>query len=58
MQSNTQPNARSKNLISTGRVISALPVLFLLMDSVIKLVSKPTILVASSAVWKEAHDVR
>jgi hypothetical protein len=47
MQSIAQPKARSKKLIWTGRVISALPVLFLLMDGVMKLL-KPTIVVETT----------
>jgi hypothetical protein len=47
MQSNAQANGQSKKLVWTGRIISALPVLFLLMDGVMKLV-KPTIVVETT----------
>ena len=44
MQSNTQTAATSKKMLWTGRIISALPVLFLLMDGVMKLL-KPRVVV-------------
>ena len=47
MQTDTQTNHVSKKLIWTGRVISALPVMFLLMDGIMKLV-KPAIVVETT----------
>src|SRR5882672_10245149 len=47
MQSNTQTAPTSKNMLWTGRVISALPVLFLLMDGVMKLF-KPRVVVEAT----------
>lgn len=47
MQSDTQTASTSKNLLWAGRIISALPVLFLLMDAVMKFV-KPTIVVETT----------
>ena len=44
MQSNTQTAPTSKKMLWTGRIISALPVLFLLMDGVMKLL-KPRVVV-------------
>jgi len=44
MQSATQANAVSKKALWAGRIISALPILFLLMDGVMKLV-KPAVVV-------------
>ena len=44
MQSATQANAVSKKAVWAGRIISALPILFLLMDGVMKLV-KPAVVV-------------
>src|SRR6267378_4748025 len=47
MQSNTQTAPTSKKMLWTGRVISALPVLFLLMDGVMKLF-KPRVVVEAT----------
>jgi len=47
MQSNTQDAVISKKMIWTGRIISALPVLFLLMDGVMKLF-KPRVVVEAT----------
>jgi hypothetical protein len=47
MQSNTQTPPTSKSMLWTGRIMSALPVLFLLMDGVMKLF-KPRIVVEST----------
>jgi DoxX-like family len=47
MQSDAQPAPLSKARLWTGRVISALPVLFFLMDGIMKLV-KPPIVVKST----------
>ena len=47
MPSNTQTVPVSKTMLWAGRVISALPVLFFLMDGVMKLV-KPPIVVTST----------
>jgi len=47
MQSNTQNAVISKKMIWTGRIISALPVLFLLMDGVMKLF-KPRVVVEAT----------
>jgi len=47
MQSATQANAVSKKALWAGRIISALPVLFLLMDGVMKLV-KPAVVVEAT----------
>src|SRR6267142_7067557 len=47
MQSNTQTAPISKKMLWTGRIISALPVLFLLMDGVMKLV-KPRVVVEAT----------
>ena len=47
MQSNTQTAPTSKNMLWTGRVIGALPVLFLLMDGVMKLF-KPRVVVEAT----------
>ena len=44
MQSNIQTAPTSKSMLWTGRIISALPVLFLLMDGVMKLF-KPRVVV-------------
>src|SRR6266513_4792690 len=44
MQSNTPTAPTSKKMLWTGRIISALPVLFLLMDGVMKLL-KPRVVV-------------
>ena len=44
MQSNTQTAPISKTMLWTGRIISALPVLFLLVDGVMKLL-KPRVVV-------------
>ena len=43
MQSDTQTNSVSKKAIWAGRIISALPVLFLLFDGVMKLVKAPSV---------------
>ena len=47
MQSNTQTAPTSKKMLWTGRIISALPVLFLLMDGVMKLF-KPRVVVEAT----------
>jgi len=47
MQSNTQTTPISKKMLWTGRIISALPVLFLLMDGVMKLF-KPRVVVEAT----------
>jgi len=47
MQSDTQTAPISKAMLWTGRVMSALPVLFFLMDGIMKLV-KPPIVVKST----------
>src|SRR5712664_2087984 len=47
MPSNTQTAPTSKKMLWTGRVISALPVLFLLMDGVMKLF-KPRVVVEAT----------
>src|SRR6266567_7781380 len=47
MQSNTQTAPLSKKMLWTGRIISALPVLFLLMDGDMKLV-KPRVVVEAT----------
>src|ERR1700704_244523 len=47
MQSNTQTVPVSKTMLWAGRIMSALPVLFFLMDGVMKLV-KPPIVVTST----------
>ena len=47
MQSNTQTTSISKSALWTGRTISALPVLFLLMDSIMKFV-KPAVVVETT----------
>ena len=47
MQSNTQTAAISTKTLWTGRIISALPVLFLLMDGVMKLF-KPRVVVEAT----------
>jgi hypothetical protein len=47
MQSNTQTAPISKKMLWTGRIISALPVLFLLMDGVMKLF-KPRVVVEAT----------
>ena len=47
MQSNTQTAPTSKSMLWTGRIISALPVLFLLMDGVMKLL-KPRVVVEAT----------
>ncbi|MGH9841123.1 MAG: DoxX family protein [Blastocatellia bacterium] len=47
MQSDTQTAPVSKKMVWTGRIISALPILFLLMDGVMKLV-KPAIVVETT----------
>jgi hypothetical protein len=43
MQSESQPVLVSKKKLWTGRIISALPILFLLMDGVMKLVKPPIV---------------
>jgi DoxX-like family len=43
MESPNQPVTVSKKLLWTGRIISALPALFLLMDGVMKLVKPPIV---------------
>lgn len=43
----TQTKKASRKLIWTGRVIGALPVLFLLMDGVMKLVKPPVVVEAT-----------
>jgi hypothetical protein len=43
MQSNTQTTSISKSALWTGRIISALPVLFLLMDSIMKFMKLPVV---------------
>src|SRR3981189_1301175 len=47
MQTNTQTTAISKKTLWTGRIISAIPVLFLLMDGVMKLY-KPRVVVEAT----------
>jgi DoxX-like family len=47
MQSDSRPATVSRKALWTGRIISALPVLFLLMDGVMKLF-KPTIVVETT----------
>jgi len=47
MQANTQTTPISKKMLWTGRIISALPVLFLLMDGVMKLF-KPRVVVEAT----------
>jgi len=47
MQSDTHPAAASKKALWAGRVFSALPVLFLLMDGVMKLI-KPVVVVEAT----------
>jgi DoxX-like family len=47
MQSNSQTAPVSKKMIWTGRIMSALPVLFLLMDGVMKLF-KPRVVVEAT----------
>ena len=47
MQSDTQPTPVSKKALWAGRIISALPVLFLLMDGVMKLI-KPAAVVEAT----------
>jgi hypothetical protein len=47
MQSDTYSASSSKKTLWTGRIISALPVLFLLMDGVMKL-AKPAVVVEST----------
>ena len=47
MQSDTHSAAVSKKMVWAGRIISALPVLFLLMDGVMKLV-KPAVVVEAT----------
>src|SRR5467141_635010 len=47
MESNTQTAAVSKKALWAGRIISALPVLFLLMDGVMKLV-RPVVVVETT----------
>ena len=47
MQSDTQTAATSRKMLWAGRIISALPVLFLLMDAVMKLV-KPAFVVEAT----------
>jgi hypothetical protein len=47
MQSNTQTAPTPKKMLWTGRIISALPVLFLLMDGVMKLL-KPRVVVEAT----------
>ena len=47
MQTNTQNAPISKKILWTGRIISALPVLFLLMDGVMKLF-KPRVVVEAT----------
>jgi hypothetical protein len=44
MQSSTQPYLVSRKALWTGRIISALPILFLLMDSIMKF-AKPAVVV-------------
>jgi hypothetical protein len=48
MQPDTRTNSVSRKSLWAGRVISALPILFLLMDGVMKLV-KPAIVVETTA---------
>jgi hypothetical protein len=48
MQSDIQTEAVSKTALWTGRIISALPILFLLMDSIMKF-AKPAIVVDTTA---------
>jgi DoxX-like protein len=47
MQSDTHTAPVSKKMLWTGRIISALPVLFLLMDGVMKLI-KPAVVVEAT----------
>ena len=47
MQPDTQTTSISKSALWTGRIISALPVLFLLMDSIMKFV-KPAVVVETT----------
>ena len=44
MQAKNEPAATSKSMLWTGRIMSALPILFLLMDGVMKLV-KPAMVI-------------
>src|SRR5437660_11857062 len=48
MQSDTQTTPVSKKMLWTGRVMSAIPTLFLLLDGIMKLV-KPTSVVEATA---------
>jgi hypothetical protein len=47
MSANPQTTATSRKMIWTGRIISALPVLFLLMDGLMKLI-KPVVVVETT----------
>src|SRR6266850_5801342 len=47
MQSDTQTAPTSKGMLWAGRIMSALPVLFFLMDGVMKLVKPPIVVTAT-----------
>jgi DoxX-like family len=50
MQSATQPHPASKKLLWAGRIVSAVPSLFLLLDGVMKLVRPPPDVVVAATV--------
>lgn len=55
MQSDTYTAAMSKKMLWTGHIISALPVLFLLMDGVIKLIKPAPVVEATVRLgWPES----
>jgi len=47
MQSATQPRPASKKMLWAGRIVSAIPALFLLLDGVMKLVRPPPVVEAT-----------